>query len=65
MSGWWLQDDEKSMQFGETFHQLIETLDVDKGNTYVAIGYGDCGPRSVASDNTSSCEPQDHFDQVR
>lgn len=37
----WLQDVAKHYELDETFYQIVETLDVDWNQTYVAIGYGD------------------------
>ena len=37
----WLQDVASTMSSTRPFYQIVETLDVDWNQTYVAIGYGD------------------------
>eukprot|EP00435_Cladocopium_sp_Y103_P060316 s936_g22.t1 len=42
MSGWWMKDSNQHYNFDEIFYNLVDTLDVECGHTYVTMGYGEC-----------------------
>ena len=41
LSGWWMRSNQH-YDFDETFHNLLDTLDIEQNHTYVTIGNEEC-----------------------